>query len=574
MSFDQLLISTLGNDLEEEMSRIESSNDLETDLYDQVVALNEAEKDAHDGVTSSAEDTSDHEKETDDATTASAVENAGPSTNMETGSENETAAPDINDQTIDDAETDPKTAAPDIELDDQTMNDGETGPKTPKKKSTEADVQLRLNRNAKKQFNNLKNKIENLQSNFHVEPNFILIMENNFVKKVGQTGPTPATSDKVLVVGKGNLMDLFKSDELMFDLESMEVIKTGVKGMVPDGQFLKDFIKAKRSSVPLQPAASGHSPAAWQSAAAGHSATQLQQLQLQMHQQTQQQLQLQLQQQQLQMFQYPSPMFPTPSASPSMVGSPPVVAGVSRTSRNTTAISLEPSVTVSSKKPKKKNPPKKRLSEIFESDSEESCRVEDLVDDNTDYSEEDQDFIKRIEKKNLQRKRKTVSSDSEDDLTESDHGCEVMGAGADKTRKKRKVGRKAAENRKVQKKSNDILPVNVTKKPAAAKKTVKKTVVTKSKAAQKTKKVPKKSTAANVIENIQAKDVEATLPRKIPVKPSATRLTRRAKSITESSINKLLFPSAGRNPTSSKRSSMSSNSSDPDLLRTPKRILT
>ena len=150
MSFDQLLISTLGNDLEEEMSRIESSNVLETDLYDQVVALNEAEKDSHDGVTSSAEDTSDHEKETDDATTPSAVENAGPSTNMETGSENETAAPDIIDQTIDDAETDPKTASPDIELDDQTMNDGETGPKTPQKKSTEADVQLRLNRNAKK----------------------------------------------------------------------------------------------------------------------------------------------------------------------------------------------------------------------------------------------------------------------------------------------------------------------------------------------------------------------------------------------------------------------------------------
>ena len=102
MSFYQLLISTLGNDFKEEISRIESSNALETDLYDQVVALNEAEKDAHDGVTSSAEDTSDHEKETDDAAAAFAGENVGPSTKMETGSEKETAAPDIDDQTIDD----------------------------------------------------------------------------------------------------------------------------------------------------------------------------------------------------------------------------------------------------------------------------------------------------------------------------------------------------------------------------------------------------------------------------------------------------------------------------------------
>ena len=96
--------------------RIESSDDIEMELYEQVVALDEAEaeKDAHDDVTPSAgssgnaEDTenengpanSDHEigiiyieKETDDAVTASAGENVRPCGIMHTGSEKETAAP-------------------------------------------------------------------------------------------------------------------------------------------------------------------------------------------------------------------------------------------------------------------------------------------------------------------------------------------------------------------------------------------------------------------------------------------------------------------------------------------------
>ena len=81
-------------------------------------------------------------------------------------------------------------------------------------------------------------------------------------------------------------------------------------------------------------------------------------------------------------------------------------------------------------KSKKKNPPKKNppSSSIFDHSSDESYDESELVDDETDYSEEDQNFISQIERKNQQRKQKTVVlSDSEEDLTESDHGCEVFG---------------------------------------------------------------------------------------------------------------------------------------------------
>ena len=54
------------------------------------------------------------------------------------------------------------------------------------------------------------------------------------------------------------------------------------------------------------------------------------------------------------------------------------------------------------------------------------------------------------------------SSESEKDLEESDHGCEVRGAGADKSKKpKKKAAVKAAGKRNNQKKTNDILPEEV-----------------------------------------------------------------------------------------------------------------
>ena len=59
-------------------------------------------------------------------------------------------------------------------------------------------------------------------------------MGNNVVQKVGKTGPTPTTTGKTLVVGNGNLIDMFKADELLYDIETMEVLKTGVKGFSTD----------------------------------------------------------------------------------------------------------------------------------------------------------------------------------------------------------------------------------------------------------------------------------------------------------------------------------------------------
>ena len=141
----------------------------------------------------------------------------------------------------------------------------------------------------------------------------------------------------------------------------------------------------------------------------------------------------------------------------------------------------------------KKRAKKTKRSEVFNTSDEESLEEEDIVDDGTDYCEEDQEFIKMIERKNLQRKKKVVenvvleslehnpvqalpsdSSESDKDLEESDHGCEVRGAGADKSKKpKKKAAVKAAGKHKNQKKTNDILPEEVSKtlksKPVATK---------------------------------------------------------------------------------------------------------
>ena len=51
----------------------------------------------------------------------------------------------------------------------------------------------------------------------------------------------------------------------------------------------------------------------------------------------------------------------------------------------------------------KKRAEKPKRSTIFNTSDEESLEEEDIVDDGTDYSEEDQEFIKMIERKNLQR---------------------------------------------------------------------------------------------------------------------------------------------------------------------------
>ena len=435
MSFNQLLMSTLGQDAHDDEDNLShlSNVDLVDHLYEQVVAqddintlnsndnddLLENTTDTDQGNGKNGEDQSEHgtiepepEVEEEDEESAAAMENG---LETEQGAENDHDHGTVG--TTDDPET------------DTTVGFVDQPPASKKDKVT--DDQIRKNRNAAKQFNNLKTKLEGLQSRFQGEPNFVLFMENNFVKKVGHTGPTPASSGKVMVLGKGKLMDLFKTDDLAFDFELMDVLKTGVKGVVPDAQFLKDYTKFKKPSVPVQAVN-----------AAGSTNPSMLHMQMQLQQQMQHQMQLQMHQQQLQMSQYPSPaFFSSPSMVPSLpFGSPTPSTAVVETSPATSDTaslasvaqmpSTESSAVGTSGKSKEKNPPKKNLprSSLFDHSSDESYDESELVDDETDYSEEDQNFISQIERKNQQRKQKTVVlSDSEEDLTESDHGCEVFG---------------------------------------------------------------------------------------------------------------------------------------------------
>ena len=49
---------------------------------------------------------------------------------------------------------------------------------------------------------------------------------------------------------------------------------------------------------------------------------------------------------------------------------------------------------------------KQKRSEFFNTSDKESLEEEDIVDDGTDYSEEDQEFIKMIEGRIFKEKRK------------------------------------------------------------------------------------------------------------------------------------------------------------------------
>ena len=113
-------------------------------------------------------------------------------------------------------------------------------PKKKKKTDSANGDQIRKNRNAFRQFLTLKNKIESFQGVFGADQNFIVIMENNFIHKVGTSGPIPKTEDKTLVFGNGKLMEMFKSNELHYVMTSMEVLKLGAKSLVDDRDFLKE----------------------------------------------------------------------------------------------------------------------------------------------------------------------------------------------------------------------------------------------------------------------------------------------------------------------------------------------
>ena len=100
----------------------------------------------------------------------------------------------------------------------------------------------RMNRNAQRQFLNIKNKVESFQKQFGYESNFLLLIENNFIQNKGLRGPSCQSTGKVLVSGSGDLLDRFKNDALDYDYENMEVMKLG-KTMKEDKAFLKDIVR-------------------------------------------------------------------------------------------------------------------------------------------------------------------------------------------------------------------------------------------------------------------------------------------------------------------------------------------
>ena len=100
----------------------------------------------------------------------------------------------------------------------------------------------RINRNAQRQFLNIKNKVESFQKQFGYESNFLLLIENNFIQNKGLRGPSCQSTGKVLVSGSGDLLDRFKNDALEYDYENMEVMKLG-KTMKEDKAFLKDIVR-------------------------------------------------------------------------------------------------------------------------------------------------------------------------------------------------------------------------------------------------------------------------------------------------------------------------------------------
>ena len=70
------------------------------------------------------------------------------------------------------------------------------------KKRKVSDEQLLLqkkNRNGMNQFLTLKAKLENFQENLGYESDYVVLLKNNFYKKIGQSGPTNITNEKIVV---------------------------------------------------------------------------------------------------------------------------------------------------------------------------------------------------------------------------------------------------------------------------------------------------------------------------------------------------------------------------------------
>ena len=105
------------------------------------------------------------------------------------------------------------------------------------------------NRNIKSVLANIKNKIENIQTNNGGSPNYLLILEDNF-SDVKRTGPNTTMNRKLLVTTAGNLREDFKAKTVGYDPEKMIVMKKG-KHLEGDFSFLDEYIKDRTSPSAL-----------------------------------------------------------------------------------------------------------------------------------------------------------------------------------------------------------------------------------------------------------------------------------------------------------------------------------
>jgi hypothetical protein len=110
--------------------------------------------------------------------------------------------------------------------------------------------QSKKNRNVKGVLGTLKNKLENIQKDNGGQPNYLLLVEDNFTD-LNVTGPKTKTNRKILVTAAGDLKNLFMEKNIVYNPERMLVLKEGRK-LEPDYSFLDQYISAQlRRTSPI-----------------------------------------------------------------------------------------------------------------------------------------------------------------------------------------------------------------------------------------------------------------------------------------------------------------------------------
>ena len=153
--------------------------------------------------------------------------------------EPENATKQGNNEEVENVET---PLSDDVE-DASPKNDAEPAGKKSRKQS-------KKNRNVKGVLCTLKNKLENIQKDNGGQPNFLLLLEDNFTD-LNVTGPKTKTNRKILVTASGDLKNLFMEKNVGYNPERMLVLKEGRK-LEPDYSFLDQYISAQlRRTSPI-----------------------------------------------------------------------------------------------------------------------------------------------------------------------------------------------------------------------------------------------------------------------------------------------------------------------------------